>query len=428
MARNGSGTYSLPAGNPVVSGTPITASWANSTLADIAGELTNSFDRQGRGGALANLPMGGFKFTGLAAGSVAGDSIRYEQALNQDTATVASAATTDIATPLASRISITGTTTVTSFGTGAAAGVTKILTFTGNLTLTHSASLICPNGVNLAVLAGQSLIVLSEASNVWRVLAAPNTLTVRLNDLASATGSSTLANGDNPITWGWVPTTNGRKAFRISSSSSVGTGHIGLEVDVSRNHDSVLDLRTEGALIARFTPFDIQLTPAQGDAGNGGVGRSITIAASRGEPSTSSRNGGSVTITAGQSGATGSGGSITVQPGTGSPAGSIILRNAGDTLRLRLDSTVPVISSGGGAGATIRGIDNFFEVTFGTGSPTSVVVGFSAAKGAAPMALVSGSQSAQIVHVTTSTTGVTISSNTAFNSGTKVTCMVIEAN
>ncbi|CAB5217704.1 hypothetical protein UFOVP202_1, partial [uncultured Caudovirales phage] len=29
MSRNGSGTYNLPAGNPVVTGTTITSSWAN---------------------------------------------------------------------------------------------------------------------------------------------------------------------------------------------------------------------------------------------------------------------------------------------------------------------------------------------------------------------------------------------------------------
>lgn len=54
-ARNSGGTYSLPAGNPVVSGTTITSSWANNTLNDIKTEITNSLDRQGRGGMLAPL-------------------------------------------------------------------------------------------------------------------------------------------------------------------------------------------------------------------------------------------------------------------------------------------------------------------------------------------------------------------------------------
>lgn len=53
MPRNASGTYSLPSGNPVVAGTTIEASWANTTLSDVANELTNSLDRNGLGGMLA---------------------------------------------------------------------------------------------------------------------------------------------------------------------------------------------------------------------------------------------------------------------------------------------------------------------------------------------------------------------------------------
>lgn len=42
MPRDGSGNYSLPAGNPVVTGTTISSSWANATLTDIAAALTDS--------------------------------------------------------------------------------------------------------------------------------------------------------------------------------------------------------------------------------------------------------------------------------------------------------------------------------------------------------------------------------------------------
>lgn len=58
MARNSSGVYSLPpAFNPVVTLTKITTAWANNTLADVAGELTNSLDRNGRGAMLARLQL-----------------------------------------------------------------------------------------------------------------------------------------------------------------------------------------------------------------------------------------------------------------------------------------------------------------------------------------------------------------------------------
>ena len=50
MPRNGSGSYSLPTGNPVVTGTTIESSWANTTMSDIGNELTNSLSRTGAGG------------------------------------------------------------------------------------------------------------------------------------------------------------------------------------------------------------------------------------------------------------------------------------------------------------------------------------------------------------------------------------------
>lgn len=55
MARNISGIMTLVAGNPVVSGTDIEADWANTTLADVANEITDSLSRSGRGGMLAQF-------------------------------------------------------------------------------------------------------------------------------------------------------------------------------------------------------------------------------------------------------------------------------------------------------------------------------------------------------------------------------------
>ena len=55
MPRDASGNYTLPAGNPVVTGTVITSSWANPTMSDIAQEITNSLSRDGQGGMLAPL-------------------------------------------------------------------------------------------------------------------------------------------------------------------------------------------------------------------------------------------------------------------------------------------------------------------------------------------------------------------------------------
>lgn len=68
MPRNGSGGYALPTGiNPVITQTLITSTWANTTLADVALALTNSLAKDGQTIPTANLPMGGFRHTGVGA-------------------------------------------------------------------------------------------------------------------------------------------------------------------------------------------------------------------------------------------------------------------------------------------------------------------------------------------------------------------------
>ena len=81
MSRNGSGTYSLPAGNPVVTGTTISSTWANSTLNDIANALTGSLAADGQTTATGNLQMGNNKIVDLDDGTAAGDAVNYGQLL-----------------------------------------------------------------------------------------------------------------------------------------------------------------------------------------------------------------------------------------------------------------------------------------------------------------------------------------------------------
>jgi len=56
MPRDGSGVYTLPAGNPVVTNTVIASAWANGTMSDIAAQLNNVLTRDGLLG-----PTGPFK-------------------------------------------------------------------------------------------------------------------------------------------------------------------------------------------------------------------------------------------------------------------------------------------------------------------------------------------------------------------------------
>lgn len=80
MPRNGSGTYSLPAGNPVVTGTTISSTVQNNTTSDIASALTQSIAADGQTPVTANIPFGGNKLTGLGAGTAATDAAQLQQA------------------------------------------------------------------------------------------------------------------------------------------------------------------------------------------------------------------------------------------------------------------------------------------------------------------------------------------------------------
>ncbi|WP_197728972.1 hypothetical protein [Rhizobium ruizarguesonis] len=91
-------------------------------------------------------------------------------AFTQPFVNVASAATADIGAATSQNVTITGTTTITSFGT-VAAGTVRNVVFSGALTLTHNAtSLILPNaGANILTAAGDSLRAISLGSGNWRV-------------------------------------------------------------------------------------------------------------------------------------------------------------------------------------------------------------------------------------------------------------------
>lgn len=55
MPRDSNGVYTLPAGNPVISGAIIESAWANTTMPDLGNEISDSLSRSGEGGMLAPL-------------------------------------------------------------------------------------------------------------------------------------------------------------------------------------------------------------------------------------------------------------------------------------------------------------------------------------------------------------------------------------
>jgi hypothetical protein len=112
---------------------------------------------------------------------VSADGSAWKEALGVDRASggvrflanscdVASAATCDIGLAAGLKVRITGTATITSFGSVAHAF--RLIRFADALTLTHNAtSLILPGAANILTATDDSCLAVSDSSGNWRVLA-----------------------------------------------------------------------------------------------------------------------------------------------------------------------------------------------------------------------------------------------------------------
>lgn len=105
-----SGTYTLPTNSfaqPVAS-TTINSTDATSLWADFVTAFSTCVLKDGTQTITANLPMAGFKLTGLGSGSATGNSLRYEQLFTAGTVTLLGALS------LPSTLGVTGVATFTA--------------------------------------------------------------------------------------------------------------------------------------------------------------------------------------------------------------------------------------------------------------------------------------------------------------------------
>lgn len=98
MARDGTGTYNLPAGQPVVTGTTISSTTHNALASDLATALTSSLAKDGQTTPTANLPMGTFKHTNVASASALTDYASASQVGNSTLTNLSSVAGTNTVT------------------------------------------------------------------------------------------------------------------------------------------------------------------------------------------------------------------------------------------------------------------------------------------------------------------------------------------
>jgi hypothetical protein len=217
MPRNSSGNYTLPSGNPVVSGTLIETAWANPTMSDIGTAITDSLDRNGRGAMLAALK--------LIAGTVAAPALSFSaestSGFYRDSANVIAMSVAGV-----QRQSWTATgTTIT--GT---LGITGAVTFTGSLGVTGNLSV---DGDTVLGSAGADSVVINASTVSY-----PNGATVSgalvWTGNQNFNGSNVLGNApadglsinSSAITWINAPTHSNNHIFsgNVSVSGTLGGG------------------------------------------------------------------------------------------------------------------------------------------------------------------------------------------------------------
>lgn len=456
MSRDANGTYSLPSGNPVSNGTTISATWANTTLTDIGSELSNSLDKGGRTTPTANIKLGGFKLTGLAAASANGDAIRYEQGnIVGETSVTGHATTADIFAAPTARVLFDGTGLTVTAVPSSSLNTWKLVRFNGINTLVNSSSFSMPGGLNFTTADGDSAIIISVGSNAWVLDYFPAIgPQYSLSAIAAAVAAKTIGSGDFAQVWNWQLTTASKIGFRIGeTAASTGAG------------STLLAVVNASGSTAR--PFVAQWTgTASGQIGYSTAGEAQLVAptlsgiagpdaiVTAGGAGTTTAVGGDVLITAGAGGSTsGAGGNVSLTGGAavGSLGGDVILTpgdssgaTPGNVDIYSLVDTTPIpamrvigsnghvifrtpvnatrrpeITSGGGTGATITGSDVAFKITIGTSpSSTPIVVTFNGAFSAAPVTLTNHQNSASLtISAASTTTTVTLTPSGSWTAG-----------
>lgn len=119
-------------------------------------------------------------------------------------AAVASATTTDIwGGDDGNTVHVTGTTTITSFGTAPQAGASRRVIFDGALILTHGANLNLPGGLNITTAAGDSCVVYADTTTQLDIFdytkASGEPVTVISAEVFTSSGTFTAKRSGNHV-------------------------------------------------------------------------------------------------------------------------------------------------------------------------------------------------------------------------------------
>jgi hypothetical protein len=218
MARNGSGTYNLPAGNPVVTGTTISSTTTNNTFSDIATALTGSLSADGQTTPTNNLPMGGYKHT-----SVADATVRAQYA---SAGQVQDSAFTFLTSPAGTNtITATASLGMSAYVTGQRFFFVAAATNTGACTLNINAI-----GVKSVTKNGTTALVAGDIVNGAVTQVVYDGTQFQLLNPASATVSSFSAGST-----GLTPSTATTGAVTLAGTLAVANGGTGLATLTANN-------------------------------------------------------------------------------------------------------------------------------------------------------------------------------------------------
>lgn len=177
MSYNGSGTFQInSAGQPVVTGTTISSTAFNALTADLATGLSTALTKDGQTTPTANIPLGGYKITGLANATLSTDAMAYGQFTAFGTPGYTTTATA------------AGTTTLT-------VSSTQQQFFTGSTTQT----VVLP--VTSTLVLGQSFRVVNMSSGVVTVNSSGGNAVVAMVALAEVTVTCILTSGTTAASW-----------------------------------------------------------------------------------------------------------------------------------------------------------------------------------------------------------------------------------